>query len=112
MRAHLLFNKHRHRAGNVTMQEHQTTFAVDCLRWLWSRHAGHGSSTDTPHVIVVGHSMGGVVARAAVAHLTAGHKSGALVSRSVCSVRRSARALNGRQTPCYGVQKYQRCSRW
>ena len=104
-------HRNRQRASNVTMQEHQTTFAVDCLRWLWSRHAAHGSSTDTPYVIVVGHSMGGVVARAAVAHLTAHHSSGALVSRSAC-VQRSPQALNVRKIQHHGVQAYQQCSRW
>jgi pimeloyl-ACP methyl ester carboxylesterase len=94
------------------MQEHQTTFAVDCLRWLWSRHAAHGSSTDAPHVIVVGHSMGGVVARAAVAHLTAGRKSGALVPHSAGHVHKSTGALNVRKTQCNGVQKCQQCSWW
>jgi pimeloyl-ACP methyl ester carboxylesterase len=107
-----LRHKHRHRAGNMPMQEHQTTFAVDCLRWLCSRHAVHGSSTDTPHVIVVGHSMGGIVGRAAMAHLTAGHTSGALVPRSVCSKQRSARPLHVRKTQRYVVQKDHHCSRW
>jgi pimeloyl-ACP methyl ester carboxylesterase len=58
------------------VQEQQTAFAVDCLRWLLVQHAAHDSSAR--RIIVVGHSMGGVVARAAVAHLAAGHDDGVL----------------------------------
>lgn len=65
-------------------QEHQTAFAVDCLRWLRQQH-GVRASADTPwRVIVVGHSMGGIVARAAIALSVADSTFGEL-GRSTCA---------------------------
>ena len=46
-------------------QELQTQFAADCLVHLWGLHPA-GSA----RVLLVGHSMGGIVARAALARLT------------------------------------------
>jgi pimeloyl-ACP methyl ester carboxylesterase len=53
------------------LQDHQTAFAVDCLRWLRQRHGVRTSANALWRVIVVGHSMGGIVARAAIARLAA-----------------------------------------
>lgn len=70
---------HQHlRPRLCPVQEQQTAFAVDCLRWLWVQHAEHATGGTSQRIIVVGHSMGGVVARAAVAHLAAGSKDGVL----------------------------------
>ena len=50
------------------MQERQTQFAVHSLRHLQAQHATSGAAGPW-RVILVGHSMGGVVARAALAQL-------------------------------------------
>ena len=58
----------------MASQEQQTVFAVDCLRWLRHQHAQRreqGAAAAPWRVVLVGHSMGGIVARAALAALAA-----------------------------------------
>lgn len=50
-------------------QEQQTNFAVACILELRARHRAANPSSPW-HVILIGHSMGGVVARAALAQLS------------------------------------------
>ena len=51
-------------------QELQTQFAVDCVRHLWKTHEAVGTAHDEQRrVLLVGHSMGGIVARAALSRL-------------------------------------------
>ncbi|CAD7696868.1 unnamed protein product, partial [Ostreobium quekettii] len=42
---------------------HQTTFVVRCLKWLQSRYTSHSMG-----ITIVGHSMGGLVALAALSN--------------------------------------------
>ncbi len=51
------------------LQERQTAFAVGCLRWLRQQHMRLRGPGMPWRAIVVGHSMGGIVARAALAEL-------------------------------------------
>ena len=55
----------------VHAQELQTSFAVSCLRHLKSVHDAAAPRPGSWRVLLVGHSMGGVVARAALARLAA-----------------------------------------
>ena len=55
-------------------QERQTSFAVDCVRWL-RQHYRQTYGSDMP-VVLVGHSMGGLVARAAAIALASEAESG------------------------------------
>lgn len=57
-----------HSALDGTIAEQHVNFAMDCIRRLETQHAAQ-SPNSTFQIIVVGHSMGGVVARAAVAQL-------------------------------------------
>ncbi len=55
-------------------QERQTSFAVDCVKWL-RQHYRQTYASDMP-VVLVGHSMGGLVARAAAIALASEAESG------------------------------------
>ena len=55
-------------------QEQQTSFTVDCVKWL-RQHYRQTYASDMP-VILVGHSMGGLVARAAAIALASEAESG------------------------------------
>lgn len=54
-----------------TLLDRQTAFVVNCLRWLRAKHADQQSGGPPWRVILVGHSMGGIVARAALAAVAA-----------------------------------------
>ncbi|KAL0021017.1 hypothetical protein WJX77_007158 [Trebouxia sp. C0004] len=54
--------------------ERQTSFAVDCVKWL-RQHYRQTYAADMP-VVLVGHSMGGLVARAAAIALASEAESG------------------------------------
>ena len=58
----------------MLLQERQTSYAVECVKWL-QQHYRQTHSTDMP-VVLVGHSMGGVVARAAALALGSEAQSG------------------------------------
>ena len=53
------------------VQELQTQFGVECLRHLWALHNASSISDAPLRVLLVGHSMGGIVARAVLARLAA-----------------------------------------
>lgn len=48
-------------------QDRQSSFTVDCVRWL-RHHYRQQHASDVP-VVLVGHSMGGLVAKAAAVAL-------------------------------------------
>ena len=58
-------------AARALLQEFQTDFAVSCIRHLWSTRKAAVPCRGSWRVLLVGHSMGGVVARAALARLAA-----------------------------------------
>lgn len=53
------------------MQERQTAFAMRCIQWLMAQPPMPREGNTGRRLIVVGHSMGGVVARAALSRMLA-----------------------------------------
>ena len=54
-----------------TWQEHQTTVVVQCLEWLQMVY-----NNQSKVVLLVGHSMGGLVGQAALSRAAASHAIG------------------------------------
>lgn len=75
------------------LQDRQSSFTADCVRWLRLRYKQHHAS-DVP-VLLVGHSMGGLVARAAAVALA---QEGA--GECICHHQRVAWVLFADQTIC------------
>ncbi len=65
------------------VQSQHVNFAADCLRWLRARHEGGAAAGQPWRIILVGHSMGGVVARAALAVLASEPHHGGLMLDTV-----------------------------